>query len=830
MKKVTIMFLISFLFVSMLLQGSNVDKFEQEKSSHQLGRAPQSSNYTTVTKEFTLNPNQDNLRYDFDVYTGNTTGFTYNAVDLTNGALTPTGAIITTPFPMAEEYDGNTIYRVYSDLTFVEVNPDDGTTTALGTISGLAGTATGLAYNWGTSTMYVVILDAGNAPHLATLDLTTLAATEIGAGTGMIIAMDFADDGYLYGPAIDDDNLYQIDPATGASTLIGPIGYDLNYGQDVTYDYLTHQLYTISCGGAYILGTYDLTTGALTQIADMGGNQHGVLVTTIAASAPEAPAAPSDVTAIPDAGGALSCDISWVNPDLTFSGNPLTELLEMRVYRDEDLIYTDSAPLIGEPGNYSDAPTESGLYNYAVKAYNSDGEGPGTSVVTWVGEDVPNVVTDLLLEQTNPGVLSGTLTWVNPTTGLNGGAFNNAVLGYHIERNDGEMFEVTGEVTEYIDNTILIAGSYCYTVQAYNSIGDGGIEESNFALIADAGLLLMEPFEGGVIPTDWTMTTLSSVGWFVTMDGSSSFWTIPAGDGYYACSNDDAANDDGSMDYLITPELDLQVVTATTLTFDSYFTGTVNQVATVESSTDGTNWTIVNTLTSSTSGAWDPIVVDLSAYDGESSVWFAFHSDDAGAWGYGWCVDNVSIMGVVPVPDPGWIEGTVVISDGAGDVEDVVVSAGGETTNPLADGTYSIELQPGTYDVTATLAGYDTEVIEDVVVETTVVTTGIDFTLVTGVGNDIIAATKLNSNYPNPFNPITHIAYSIRESGNVTLEVYNLKGQLVKSLLNEVIETGDYTITWNGTDNSNKSVSSGVYFYKMKTQNYNSTKKMILMK
>jgi flagellar hook assembly protein FlgD len=182
------------------------------------------------------------------------------------------------------------------------------------------------------------------------------------------------------------------------------------------------------------------------------------------------------------------------------------------------------------------------------------------------------------------------------------------------------------------------------------------------------------------------------------------------------------------------------------------------------------------------------------------------------------------------MPDPGCIEGTVVISDGAGDVEDVVVSAGGETTNPLADGTYSIELQPGTYDVTATLVGYDTEVIEDVVVETTVATTGIDFNLMTGVGNDIIAATKLNSNYPNPFNPITHIAYSIRESGNVTLEVYNLKGQLVKSLLNEVIETGDYTITWNGTDNSNKSVSSGVYFYKMKTQNYNSTKKMILMK
>ncbi|MCK5158012.1 MAG: T9SS type A sorting domain-containing protein, partial [Candidatus Heimdallarchaeota archaeon] len=102
----------------------------------------------------------------------------------------------------------------------------------------------------------------------------------------------------------------------------------------------------------------------------------------------------------------------------------------------------------------------------------------------------------------------------------------------------------------------------------------------------------------------------------------------------------------------------------------------------------------------------------------------------------------------------------------------------------------------------------------------------------TGVdaGNVIIAATKLNGNYPNPFNPVTNIAYSIRETGKVTLQVYNIKGQLVKTLVNDVRETGNYTVTWNGRDNSNKTVASGVYFYKMKAQNYNNTKKMILMK
>ncbi|MDA3814149.1 MAG: T9SS type A sorting domain-containing protein [Candidatus Cloacimonetes bacterium] len=100
----------------------------------------------------------------------------------------------------------------------------------------------------------------------------------------------------------------------------------------------------------------------------------------------------------------------------------------------------------------------------------------------------------------------------------------------------------------------------------------------------------------------------------------------------------------------------------------------------------------------------------------------------------------------------------------------------------------------------------------------------------TGVGNNIIAVTELKGNYPNPFNPITNITYSIKEAGNVTLEIYNLRGQLVKTLVNKVNGVGNFTAIWNGTDNSDKPVSSGVYFYKMKSGNYTSTKKMILMK
>ncbi len=93
-----------------------------------------------------------------------------------------------------------------------------------------------------------------------------------------------------------------------------------------------------------------------------------------------------------------------------------------------------------------------------------------------------------------------------------------------------------------------------------------------------------------------------------------------------------------------------------------------------------------------------------------------------------------------------------------------------------------------------------------------------------------VVATELQGNYPNPFNPETTIRYSIKDNTPVTLEVYNVKGQLVKTLVNEAKTPGNYSVVWKGLDNNNRSVSSGVYFFKMNAGKYSSTKKMIMMK
>ena len=85
-------------------------------------------------------------------------------------------------------------------------------------------------------------------------------------------------------------------------------------------------------------------------------------------------------------------------------------------------------------------------------------------------------------------------------------------------------------------------------------------------------------------------------------------------------------------------------------------------------------------------------------------------------------------------------------------------------------------------------------------------------------------------NYPNPFNPTTTISFSILEESKVELTIFNIKGQKIRSLLNDQIEAGEHSIVWNREDFTGKKVSSGIYFYKLKTTNASHTKKMLLLK
>jgi hypothetical protein len=88
----------------------------------------------------------------------------------------------------------------------------------------------------------------------------------------------------------------------------------------------------------------------------------------------------------------------------------------------------------------------------------------------------------------------------------------------------------------------------------------------------------------------------------------------------------------------------------------------------------------------------------------------------------------------------------------------------------------------------------------------------------------------LLGNYPNPFNPETTISFDLQKQSKVKIEIFNTRGQKVKTLVNEIRSAGHHTAHWSGKDEIGRNVTSGVYFYKMQAGTYSSTKKMILLR
>ena len=95
---------------------------------------------------------------------------------------------------------------------------------------------------------------------------------------------------------------------------------------------------------------------------------------------------------------------------------------------------------------------------------------------------------------------------------------------------------------------------------------------------------------------------------------------------------------------------------------------------------------------------------------------------------------------------------------------------------------------------------------------------------------DVAPLTTINGNYPNPFNPETQISFQISKDSYVSMNVFNLKGQLVKSLVNENLKSGSHTITWNGNDDNGRAVASGIYFFRLSNDGVNKIHKCTLMK
>lgn len=95
---------------------------------------------------------------------------------------------------------------------------------------------------------------------------------------------------------------------------------------------------------------------------------------------------------------------------------------------------------------------------------------------------------------------------------------------------------------------------------------------------------------------------------------------------------------------------------------------------------------------------------------------------------------------------------------------------------------------------------------------------------------ELPAVNRLYQNYPNPFNPVTTITFSLSKGSFTSLNIYNVEGKLLRVLVNRVMDQGSHRVEWDGKNRSGQLVSSGIYFYKLKSDRFEAVRKMVLLR
>ena len=227
---------------------------------------------------------------------------------------------------------------------------------------------------------------------------------------------------------------------------------------------------------------------------------------------------------------------------------------------------------------------------------------------------------------------------------------------------------------------------------------------------------------------------------------------------------------------------------------------------------DGETWALVDSTMETGVWYWASYMYNLTQHiDDATSFKVAFQYHDCGGeWGYGVAIDNIAIK-----------EGD--------DFTWLTVSPYKGTAVAIGNLNDSISVQIGVYgtDDNFTIA-------EDIVIASD----NSELTVQIGVGVEVAIDESgltpfefaLHQNYPNPFNPETNIQFDVAENSDVNVSIFNIMGQKVATLVNGNMDAGIYHIKWNGLSDKGIALPSGMYFYKMKSSEYQSVKKLVLVK
>lgn len=705
-------------------------------------------------------------------------------------------------------------YTALGAGNLVNVDTSNGNINTVAALNGL-GTGhvvTGMALDKTTNIMYVTSVD-GASGRLYTINLTTGALTTVASSmTGSTYPIDIAinNSGVMYTCDVNTDALYTVNKTTGAATLVGSLGINLNYAQGMAFDPDTDSLFLAAYSDAGRLYRCNTVNGATTLIGPFGSSGNEVDAFIIPPAVNRQLNAfnlqfPSEGSRIVTSQGSntpvtISWDTSGAGATYKFIfGNPVVPPRRFSITSTVNSITTTLGALdnlLAANGfTNNGSATDSAAGQWDVWAYKGSGASGTDSLKSTNG---PRAITFRRQQaQLNPFALNSPLTSttiitspvdtsrINFTWRSSGNGntykwlFKNS-LTYSDPASIRVLSNINGfDTIVSIRNSFLDSAVSGLGVAAGDSIiGTWRVRaySSNDSLNSSAPDRQITFRRTGLLSLDqkFTETNFPPVYWSLQYSGTL-YWSRE------------------------TPS--------------AFGSGTGSARFKYWSAEGGTTQSLI-------SNQFPPIPNSL--YGVKFDYAYRYYLDGGGV------LANDS-LGVFTSTDNGatWnllktIKATQTPQLGINNSNNLTTASGsGEFTAPANNewATKVIELPVNTNKVKFTAwSGYGNNVFIDNILA---------FIFVDGTSNLVKLPSEysLSQNFPNPFNPVTKINFSIPKTTFTTLKVFDLLGREVRTLISQELQPKEYSISFDASN-----LTSGIYFYKLQSENFSEIKKMILIK
>ena len=426
----------------------------------------------------------------------------------------------------------------------------------------------------------------------------------------------------------------------------------------------------------------------------------------------------TEMEVLPDMFGELSAEIQWINPLCDIFANPLTAIDSVVIYFDN----ISSATILSPQPGANESLTinnilSNGFHLISIKAFNEFGGGRLISKNQWIGFDVPNAVTNLILEDNNG---DAQLFWENPIDGLHN-LFLSPLTGYKIIRSDGEEFFLNGITDSWVDTSVPEPRNYWYEVITINDFGEGGILRSNFELLFSENILVFEEFYD-YLPEGWSVEGETN-NWEQSFTNIAGNISPEAKFSWYP--------DFQGEQKLISPAYNTLGAFCLNLTFNylvyDWIGGTTFGV---KASTNGVDWFPIwsEEIYGNVPATTKRVMINSQQFFSDSFQFAFFFEGDSNN------IDRIYLDDVVlkyePNP-PGIISGHVDIVNTIlpYDIEDVVIETEMISVHPDSFGNYEFEIFEGIHNIKASLLGFENVSNYSVEVISNETTPNIDFLL-----------------------------------------------------------------------------------------------------